>query len=59
MDARLVASELLAEGVIVNAVTPTALRLALSLLIDDHQIAEGVDAIAAVVARHLDPEATS
>ena len=59
VDARLVASELLAEGVIVNAVTPTALRLAPSLLIDDHEIAEGVDAIAAVVARHLDPEATS
>ena len=59
VDARLVASDLLDEGVIVNAVTPTALRLAPSLLIDDHEIAEGVDAIAAVVARHLALEATS
>ncbi len=37
-DSRAVAAELMARGVIVNAVTPTALRLAPSLLISDDEI---------------------
>jgi predicted acetylornithine/succinylornithine family transaminase len=49
IDARTVAADLLAAGVIVNAVTPTALRLAPSLLIDDDDIAEAVAAIGAVL----------
>lgn len=44
-----VAAELLARGVVVNAVTPTALRLAPSLLITDDEIAEAVQRIAAVL----------
>jgi predicted acetylornithine/succinylornithine family transaminase len=44
-----VAAELLARGVVVNAVTPTALRLAPSLLITDDEIAEAVERIAAVL----------
>lgn len=40
-----VADRLLERGVIVNAVTPTALRLAPSLLITDEEIGSAVDAI--------------
>jgi acetylornithine/succinyldiaminopimelate/putrescine aminotransferase len=45
-----VASELLDRGVVVNAVTPTALRLAPSLLIDDAEIDHAVGAIAKAIA---------
>jgi predicted acetylornithine/succinylornithine family transaminase len=44
-----VAATLLAHGVVVNAVTPSALRLAPSLLIDDDEIDLGVRAIHAVL----------
>lgn len=44
-----VATELLDQGVVVNAVTPTALRLAPSLLIDDAEIDHAVTAIAAAI----------
>ncbi|HKY65503.1 MAG TPA: aspartate aminotransferase family protein, partial [Acidimicrobiales bacterium] len=50
LDARLVAADLLAAGVVVNAVTPTALRLAPSLLPTDDQVDEAVAAIGAVLA---------
>ncbi len=49
VDARRVAAELLDRGVVVNAVTPTALRLAPSLLIDDDEIDLGVEAVVAAV----------
>lgn len=49
VSAAQVAAELLARGVVVNAVTPTALRLAPSLLITDDEIAEAVQRIAAVL----------
>jgi len=45
-----VATELLDQGVVVNAVTPTALRLAPSLLIDDAELDHAVTAIAAAIA---------
>ena len=45
VDARAVAARLLADGVVVNAVTPSALRLAPSLLITDDEIDRGVAAI--------------
>ena len=48
-DARSVAEALLAAGVVVNAVTPTALRLAPSLLITDDEIHHAVNAIAEVL----------
>jgi acetylornithine/succinyldiaminopimelate/putrescine aminotransferase len=44
-----VATELLDQGVIVNAVTPTALRLAPSLLIDDTEVDQAVTAIAQAI----------
>ena len=46
---KVVADELLARGVVVNAVTPTALRLAPSLLITDDEVDEGVARIGAVL----------
>jgi acetylornithine/N-succinyldiaminopimelate aminotransferase len=49
VDARAVAAELLAQGVVVNAVTPTALRLAPSLLIGDDEVDLAVRAIAAAI----------
>ena len=42
IDAREVAAEALRRGLVVNAVTPTALRLAPSLLVSDAEIAEAV-----------------
>ncbi len=50
LDARAVSAALLAAGVVANAVTPTALRLAPSLLITDAQIDEAVAAIGDVLA---------
>ena len=52
IDAGPVAADLLAAGVIVNAVTPTALRLAPSLLITDEEIAEAAARIGAVLDAH-------
>ena len=46
---KVVADALLEDGVVVNAVTPTALRLAPSLLITDDEVDEGVSRIAAVL----------
>ena len=49
-DARVVNAALLDAGLVANAVTPTALRLAPSLLIDDDQIDEAVALLAGVLA---------
>ena len=53
VDARQLCSELLDRGVVVNAVTPTALRLAPSLLIDDEELRSGTSSIAETVAEIL------
>lgn len=42
IDAKVVADECLARGLVVNAVTPTALRFAPSLLVSDEEIDAGV-----------------
>lgn len=49
-DARTVAAELLAAGVVVNAVTSSALRLAPSLLISEEEIDHGVAVLAQILA---------
>ena len=49
IDAKAVCAELLAQGVVVNAVTPTAIRLAPSLLITDDEISLAIAAIAAAL----------
>jgi acetylornithine/N-succinyldiaminopimelate aminotransferase len=48
-DAREVATAAMAAGLVVNAVTPTALRLAPSLLVSDDEIDEAVAIIAKVI----------
>ncbi len=54
-----VAATLLAEGVVVNAVTPTALRLAPSLLITDDELDLAVTAIGEAIASTTEtPEPT-
>lgn len=50
LDARAVAAEALRQGLVVNAVTPTALRLAPPLLVSDGEIDEGVELLADVLA---------
>jgi acetylornithine/N-succinyldiaminopimelate aminotransferase len=54
-----VAAALLDDGVVVNAVTPTALRLAPSLLITDDEIDHAVDRIAAALRQVPSQEADS
>lgn len=51
VDARWVAADLLDHGVVLNAVTPTALRLAPSLLISDDELDLAVAAIGDAIAR--------
>ena len=56
IDARTVAAEALVRGLVVNAVTPSALRLAPSLLVSEAEIAEAV-AILAHILSDLSPTA--
>ena len=48
-DARDVAAAAMARGVVVNAITPTALRLAPSLLVSDDEIDEGLARLGAAL----------
>ena len=50
IDAKAAAAAALEAGLVVNAVTPTALRLAPSLLVSDDEIDEAVGILAAVLA---------
>ena len=54
-DAVEINADLLAAGLVANAVTPTALRLAPSLLISDDEIDEAVDIIANVLGGATTP----
>lgn len=56
VDAKSVAADLLARGLIVNAVSPTALRFAPPLIVSDEEILEAVELVAAVLADHLGEE---
>ncbi|MDQ6698037.1 MAG: aminotransferase class III-fold pyridoxal phosphate-dependent enzyme, partial [Actinomycetota bacterium] len=49
-DARLVAQAALERGLIVNAITPTALRFAPSLLVSDGEINEAIELLAHALA---------
>ena len=53
IDAKVVASELLQRGLIVNAVSPTSLRFAPPLIVSESEIAQAVDLLSAVLADHL------
>jgi predicted acetylornithine/succinylornithine family transaminase len=52
LDARAVAAAALDQGLVVNAVTPSALRLAPSLLVSEEEITEAVAILADVLATH-------
>jgi acetylornithine/N-succinyldiaminopimelate aminotransferase len=52
LDARAVASEALAAGLLVNGVTPTAIRLAPPLLVSDDEIDEAVTILTTVIEEH-------
>jgi acetylornithine/succinyldiaminopimelate/putrescine aminotransferase len=54
IDAKAVATELLDRGLVVNAVTASALRLAPPLTVSDAEIDAAVGLIVAVLAEHLD-----
>jgi acetylornithine/N-succinyldiaminopimelate aminotransferase len=59
LDAKAVADRCLEAGLVVNAVTPTALRLAPPLLVSDDEIVEAVEILATVLAGAAgDTEAT-
>jgi len=53
LDAKAVAADLLRGGLIVNAVSPTALRFAPPLIVSETEIAQAVDLLSAVLADHL------
>lgn len=53
LDAKAVAADLLQNGLIVNAVSPTALRFAPPLIVSETEIAQAVDLLSAVLADHL------
>ncbi len=53
IDAKAVAADLLRGGLIVNAVSPTALRFAPPLIVSETEIAQAVDLLSAVLADHL------
>jgi acetylornithine/succinyldiaminopimelate/putrescine aminotransferase len=54
LDAKAIADECLARGLVLNAVTPTSLRLAPPLLVSDAEIDEAVSVLAGVLAGVLD-----
>jgi len=53
IDARAVAGDLLSKGLIVNAVSPTALRFAPPLIVSKSEIAQAVELLSSVLATHL------
>jgi acetylornithine/N-succinyldiaminopimelate aminotransferase len=59
LDAKTVADACLEAGLIVNAVTPTALRLAPPLLVADDEIVEAVGIVATVLAAASDGAAAT
>jgi acetylornithine/N-succinyldiaminopimelate aminotransferase len=56
IDARAAAADLLARGLIVNAVSPSALRFAPPLIVSESEIVEAVELVSAVLAEHLGKE---
>jgi predicted acetylornithine/succinylornithine family transaminase len=56
LDARAVAADALAAGLIVNAVSPTSLRFAPPLIVSDAEITEAVDILCAVLRSHISEE---
>jgi predicted acetylornithine/succinylornithine family transaminase len=59
LDARSVAADALASGLIVNAVSPGALRLAPPLVVSNDEVDEAVTILADVLAAHTNGDADS
>jgi acetylornithine/N-succinyldiaminopimelate aminotransferase len=57
IDARAVTLDCLESGLVVNGITPTALRLAPPLTISEAELDEAVTILAGVLARHLEGSA--
>ena len=57
IDAKAVTLDCLEAGLVVNGITPTALRLAPPLTISEAELDEAVTILAGVLARHLDGSA--
>ncbi len=53
IDAKAVAGDLLSKGLIVNAVSPTALRFAPPLIVSTSEIAQAVELLSSVLATHI------
>lgn len=53
IDAKAVAGDLSSKGLIVNAVSPTALRFAPPLIVSESEIAQAVELLSSVLATHL------
>jgi 4-aminobutyrate aminotransferase-like enzyme len=53
IDAKAVTLDCLEAGLVVNAITPTALRLAPPLTISEAELDEAVTILAGVLAHHL------
>ncbi len=53
IDAKAVAVDLLSKGLIVNAVSPTALRFAPPLIVSESEIAQAVELLSSVLVTHL------
>lgn len=53
IDSKAVAADLLSRGLIVNAVSPTALRFAPPLIVSESEILQAVDLLSVVLATHL------
>ena len=53
IDSKAVAADLLSRGLIVNAVSQTALRFAPPLIVSESEIEQAVDLLSAVLATHL------
>jgi acetylornithine/N-succinyldiaminopimelate aminotransferase len=53
LDAKAIAGELLAAGLVANPVTPTALRFAPPLLVSDDEIDAALSIVAGVLAAHV------
>jgi acetylornithine/succinyldiaminopimelate/putrescine aminotransferase len=59
LDARVVADAALGAGLVVNAVTPTAIRLAPPLLVSDDEIEEAVAILSAVMTSAMGAATTA
>jgi acetylornithine/N-succinyldiaminopimelate aminotransferase len=59
LDARAIYADLLAHGLIVNAVNPSTIRLVPPITVTDEEVDEALTLMAAAIARALDGTSSS